>query len=324
MAPNSLMLTGPSLDVVVVSWNAGALLHECLASVAIAAQSLDVPLSVIVVDNASTDGSLSEIERLGLPLRVVQNPQNRGFAYACNQGARVSRGEFVLFLNPDTRLAGSSLSAPLEFLRDPGNARVGILGVQMVDDAGNVSRSCCHFPTPGRFLAVTTGLNQLLPSVFPGIAMVEWDHAANRSVDHVTGAFFLVRRQAFEELGGFDQRFFVYLEDVDFNKRARSTGWEVFFYADVQVYHEGGGSSKRVLAKRLFYSLDSRIKYSWKHFPPLSAATVTASTLALEPLVRVAYALVKGSGGELRETLEGYRLLWQETVRRFLRRGSWV
>lgn len=306
---------GPhSLHIVIVSWNAGALLRECMASIAPAAEAMDGEVQVVIVDNASTDGSLAEIEPLGLPVRVIRNQQNRGFACACNQGARSANSEYVLFLNPDTKLTSTSLSAPVDFLSRPDNAHIGILGIQMIGSAGEISRSCSRFPTPWRLLTRAIGLDVLFPSIFPGIAMREWDHNADREVDQVIGAYFLTRRRLFQELGGFDQRFFVYFEEVDFCLRARASGWRTYFLAGVQAFHRGGGSSEQVLAQRLFYSLRSRVAYSRKHFSRAGAIAVVLATLFLEPVTRMTLAVLRGSRQESAETLSAYLLLWRNLL----------
>jgi GT2 family glycosyltransferase len=140
--------------------------------------------------------------------------------------------------------------------------------------------------------------------------MTAWDHAENRQVDHVIGAFFLVRRSLFESLGGFDTRFFVYLEDVDFSLRASHAGWSSFYLAEAQAYHKGGGTSEQVKATRLFYALRSRILYGYKHFRWTAATGILLTTLLLEPFVRLGFAIMRGTMTEVRETLQAYCLLW--------------
>src|SRR5660398_194498 len=110
--------------------------------------------------------------------------------------------------------------------------------------------SCARFPCVSGFLAHAVGLDRSFPRL--GHFMAEWDHLANRQVDHVIGAFFLVRRGLFEQLQGFDERFFVYFEDVDFSCRAKQSGWKSYYLADTQAFHAGGGTSNQVKAQRSF------------------------------------------------------------------------
>lgn len=300
-----------ALDIVIVNWNAGPRLRECLASLVPAIAGVESGVRVVVVDNASTDGSLEGIEAFGLPLTVIRNPQNRGFAVACNQGAQRSRSRLLLFLNPDTRLDSRSLGAPITFLDAPDGADVGIVGIQLVDDQGRVAKSCSRFPTPRRLLARALGLDQVFPGFFPGMLMHEWDHASTRQVDQVMGAFLLVRRDVYRDLGGFDERFFVYFEDVDLCRRALDAGWKTIFVSEARAFHGGHGSSDQVRARRLFYSLRSRLLYMDKHFDLLGALSVAVATLVFEPLARIARAVSRGSAVEVRETLVGYALLWR-------------
>lgn len=308
MSPSAAL---PSVSIVTVNWNAGDLLRRCLASVP-AALTGDVALDqVVVVDNASTDGSADGLVADGVPLTVLRNTANRGFAAACNQGAAGARGDWLLFLNPDTRLSAASLAPALAFLADPARARVGILGVRLVDEAGRTQRSCARAPTPGRILAQAVGLDRLWPGVFPPHFMTGWDHADTRPVDQVMGAFLLIRRGLFEELGGFDERFFVYFDDVDLCLRARRAGWEVVHFAGAEAFHKGCGTTDQVRDLRLFYALRSRILFAAKHFPPAAATLVTAATLTVEPLTRLAHALAARSPADARAVLRGSALLWR-------------
>ena len=125
------------------------------------------------------------------------------------------------------------------------------------------------------------------------------------------GAFFLVRRSMFEELGGFDERFFVYLEDLDFSFRARQAVWRSYYLADARAYHKGGGSSEQAKATRMFYSLRSRILYGYKHFGWFSATFLAVGTLFIEPFSRLALAIGLRSGREAKETIKGYAMLWR-------------
>ena len=266
----------------------------------------------MVVDNASTDDSWRGLEDAGVPLTVLRNAENRGFAAACNQGTAASDAPLVLFLNPDTRLLPGGIARAAAALCAPEHATTGVLGVQLVDDDGAVARSCARFPTPIRLLLHAVGVDRFgLPGV-RGHYMTEWDHRESRVVDQVMGAFFLVRRSLFEQLGGFDERFFVYFEEVDFARRAAAAGHPSYFLSDARVYHRGGGTTDQVRARRLFYMLRSRLLYAAKHFGPAGTAMVTAATLVLEPMSRLAGSLVRRAPADARETLQATRLLWAE------------
>jgi N-acetylglucosaminyl-diphospho-decaprenol L-rhamnosyltransferase len=299
-----------AIDIIIVNWNAGPLLRECLTSIVAVSQTDLVPRTV-VVDNASTDRSLDALDNVQLSLTIVRNERNRGFAAACNQGAKGSTADYLLFLNPDTRLATGALAGSMAFMDRPEHQRIGILGIQLVDADGHVTPTCARFPTPGRFFSAMLALDRALPRLFPPHFMVEWDHRDSREVEQVMGAFFLIRRSLFEALGGFDERFFVYFEEVDLSLRARALGWHTFYLSSVQAYHRGGGVTEQVKPMRLFYSLRSRILYAYKHFNRWTATLLTLGTLVVEPVSRCGLAIIRGSASQLVDTAKGYALLWR-------------
>lgn len=301
----------PNLDIIIVNWNAGNQLYECLKSIEAAHRDGFKLSRVVVVDNASTDGSADDcLDNMDLPLVIIRNAQNLGFAAACNQGATGSIADYLLFLNPDTKLFPESLSIPIRFMEQPENAKIGICGIQLVDNQGEVTRTCARFPTPSMFFSKMFGLNTLFPRYFPSHFMSEWDHCKTCEVDQVIGAFFLIRRKLFETIGEFDEHFFVYFEEVDLSYRIHNAGWKTIYLADAKAYHKGGGTSEQVKATRMFYSLRSRIIYGYKHFGWISATLLTAGTLFLETFSRLALAIARRSNREVQETIKGYGMLW--------------
>jgi len=294
-----------TVHVVIVNWNSGAQLRECLQSFAAVADD-DVAARVTVIDNASTDGSSEGLEA-SMPLAVVRNADNRGFGAACNQGAAGSEADFLLFLNPDTRLMPGSFAEPVRYLRAHENERVGIVGIQLVDADGRVARNTARAPTAWSMVGNSVGFDRLAPRLFPPHFVTEWAHDQTRTVDQVMGAFFLVRRSLFEVLGGFDERFFVYYEDLDFSVRARAQGWQSVYLSTAQAFHRGQGTTEGATARRTFYFCRSRILYARKHFGALGALAVTLATLALEPLARLA-AAPRSAG----DTLRAFAMLWRD------------
>jgi hypothetical protein len=318
----SVPVGSPRLDIVMVNWNSGTQLRKCLESIAVAKQDNYRLSRVVVVDNASVDASAEGFGNLDFQLEVIRNRTNCGFAAACNQGARESSSDYLLFLNPDTRLFEDSLDKPITFMEDPSNRKVGIVGIQLIDDRGEAHRSCTRFPKPRHFLAQMLGLDRLFPQHFPSHFMTTWDHRESRAVDHVMGAFYLIRRRLFESLKGFDERFFVYLEDLDLSYRAYQAGWHSFYLAEIKAYHKGGGTSEQIKSVRLFYSLRSRILYGFKHFRRWTASGLMLGTLFLEPLIRSSWSLARFTLRELSETMQAYWMLWRGIpgVMRMLRR----
>lgn len=301
-----------SVCVVIVNWNAGAALVGCLQSFsAIKDDAIDV--EIILVDNASSDGSLDAVSSLATepPVRIVRNTVNLGFAAACNQGAADATAEFLLFLNPDTRLSAKSLEIPAAFLREPSNRLVGIAGVQLIDAFGSVTRSCARPPSALAMLGQSLGLDRLWPRIFPPHFMLEWDHGTTEDVGQVMGAFLFVRRAVFEELGGFDERFFVYSEDLDLALRARERGWRSCYIATARIFHQGGGSAASP-SQRLFYNARSRILFALKHFNCFAAIAIATATLIAEPVARVTAAAAGRRPGLIGETLRGWSMLWAD------------
>lgn len=305
-----------TLAIVIVNWNSGTQLRECLASVNLSAPRLPADFAlqdVVVVDNGSSDGSCESLSLQHGRLKVIRNEGNRGFAAACNQGAAGLQSDLILFLNPDTRLFDNSLAVPLAHLAEPAHQRTGIAGIQIVDEAGRVDRTCARFPTATHFACQAFGIDRRWPAT--GHAMREWDHRDSRPVDQVIGAFFLIRRSLFEHLGGFDERFFVYFEEVDLALRARQAGWRSMYFADAQVFHKGGGTSDQIKARRLFYSLRSRLHFGRKHFRlPQRLALVLVSTL-LEPFSRSLHLGLSGRWREIGHVARAYRLLAGDRLR---------
>jgi N-acetylglucosaminyl-diphospho-decaprenol L-rhamnosyltransferase len=296
----------PTIHIVIVNWNSGRQLQECLASFAAVSRD-DVSLAgVTIVDNASTDGSADGLA-CPAPLQAIRNLQNRGFAAACNQGAAGVEADFLLFLNPDTQLMPGSLEKPARYLQAPEHAGVGIVGIQLLDPNGKVARNTARAPTPAAMVGNSVGLDRLLPSAFPPHFAVDWAHDETRTVDQVMGAFFLVRRSVFEGLGGFDERFFVYFEDMDFAVRARERGWSSVYLSAGQAFHRGQGTTQTATERRMFYFARSRVLYARKHFGAPGALAVMLGTFVLEPLVRVVT-----SPGSARVTLRAFGMLWKD------------
>jgi len=304
----------PSVGIVIVNRNSGEQLQRCVVSIEQTAWS-DVALAgVAIVDNASTDGSVDSLRPPSdCSTRVIRNVENRGFGAACNLAAKDIDADFLLFLNPDAVLEPDSIPAAVAWLSEPAHATTGIVGIQLMDEDGRVTRSCARFPTTRTMISKILGLDRLMPSLFPGYVMEDWDHCESRDVDHVIGAFYLVRTEMFRMLRGFDETFFVYFEDLDFSARSRQVGFTCYYLSTVRAFHKGGGTSSRIKSARLFYSLRSRIQYAQKHFSKPGAAAVTTCTLFLEPGVRMLACVLGRSPTGLRETISAYRMLWRSS-----------
>ncbi|HEY3477185.1 MAG TPA: glycosyltransferase family 2 protein [Anaerolineales bacterium] len=302
-----------NLDIVIVNWNAGDKLFECLDSVQHSNADPSYHLAnCIVVDNASTDGSVDRIRSMDLPLQLIVNAENKGFGFACNQGANCGSSEYILFLNPDVRLFSDSLSKSIAFMEARENQQIGILGIQMTDQSGAIHRNVARFPSPGSLFYQMLGLDRLWPRRFPPHFMTDWAHLESRIVDQVPGAFFLIRRSLFQALNGFDERFFMYFEDLDLAYRARAAGWPSYYLASLRAFHHGGGTTNQVRSRRLFYVLRSRILYAAKHFGYGHALGLLLASLTVEACARLGWSLVNLSARNFLETLQAYALYMRE------------
>jgi GT2 family glycosyltransferase len=302
-----------NLDIVIVNWNAANKLFECLDSIRHSNTDTSFRLTkCIVIDNASTDGSLKPIKDIALPFELTINTENKGFGFACNQGSKSGNSEYILFLNPDVRLFPDSLSKSVAFMESPDNEQIGVLGIQMVDQNGAIHHNVARFPSPKSLFYQMLGLDRLWPKRFPPHFMTDWNYLESRVVDQVPGAFFLVRRSLFNDLNGFDERFFMYFEDLDFAYRARMEGWVNYYLSNVKAFHHGGGTTNQVRALRLFYVLRSRVYYVAKHFGFYQALWIIIASLTIELWIRLGWNLINLSGRNFLETLQAYFLYIKE------------
>ncbi|MHB2207721.1 glycosyltransferase family 2 protein [Methylobacterium sp. CM6257] len=293
----------PVLDVVIVNWNGGALLRACLASLAAARDA--AAIQVTVVDNASVDGSTENLPALPRPLRLIRNDANLGFGRACNQGAAAGDAPAILFLNPDTQVEPDALGVARTALM--AGPRTGIVGARLADPDGRTARSCARTPSGLGLLGRALALDRL-GLVRPHF-LLEWDHAEDRAVDQVMGAFLMIRRDLFQDLDGFDPRFFVYWEDVDLCARARAAGFAVRHVAGAVARHVGQGTTRQVRARRLFYFLRSQILYAGKHHGIAAALALTVASFGAQVPLRLALALARRSPTEAAEVLRAAGLL---------------
>jgi N-acetylglucosaminyl-diphospho-decaprenol L-rhamnosyltransferase len=298
-----------TVDAVIVNWNSQSLLRECLA--ALDQDDIAERLNIIVVDNASTDGSAVGLAAEHARLEVVLNAKNFGFAAACNQGAKRGSAPFLLFLNPDVRVKPGAVASTVRYLEYPTHSDVGIVGIQLLDIDGRVQRTCARAPTATALLLQTLFLDRLCPGLVAPHFLTHWDHGDTRPVDQVMGAFLLIRRELFESLGGFDERFFLYYEDDDLCAAAREAGWSVVYHAGAQALHVGQGTTSAVKDRRLFHHASSRVEYSAKRYGRVATIVLVALILSVEMPVRWLHATVTRSPWEGRLVARGMLLFWR-------------
>jgi len=231
------------LSVVVVNWNTQDLLRECLHSVR--THLPGASCETIVVDNASTDGSVEMVAREFPEVRLICNDQNLGFGRANNMGMAAARGHHFLLLNSDARLEDGRILGLLERFRDP---RVGILGPRLRYPDGRPQPSAFRFTTVPRLAFEELGLYKLMGRARRAHVLLGgyWDHGREREVDWLKGACLLVRREVFEATGGFDPAIFLYGEEEEWSHRVKAAGWSLVYTPAAEVVHLGHGSQRHL------------------------------------------------------------------------------
>jgi GT2 family glycosyltransferase len=306
-----LEATHPRLDIVIVNRNSGNLLRETVGSIP-SAVTLTFQLDrVIVVDNASRDGSVGNLAVVNIALSVLHNDEDKGFAASCNQGTAGSDADYLLFLKPGTVLNATSIGPCINFLEAERNRMVGIAAPQLRDHDGAVVRGSKRAPTGGTMLAQGLGLDRLLPGLFKPRSMLEWDHLATRSVQQVAEPFLLIRRDLFDRLGGFDERFVGHFEHDDLCLRARKAGYKIVHFASGSARSSAEPPSEPLERSRLLRFWQSRLHYAEQHFGPVGRAAARAVTFLLEPAALAMRALVRGPGGEANEVWSAAKLIWR-------------
>lgn len=253
------------LSVVIVSYNSRAQLPRCLESVLAEVRPLGG--EVVVIDNASTDGS-PEVVRGFAGVRLIENRANLGFVRAVNQGLKVARGRYILVLNPDTEVRPGAVGALVRFMA--GHPRVGLVGPKLLYPDGVLQPSRRRFPDLLTLFTEGTFVQWHLPGlgIFRGFYCQDLPADVPHPVDWVTGACMLVRREAVEEVGPLDERFFMYSEELDWCRRLWSAGWQVYYVPEAEVVHQEAASSRQdpVRQRANFYA--SRWKYAAKYYGP--------------------------------------------------------
>jgi N-acetylglucosaminyl-diphospho-decaprenol L-rhamnosyltransferase len=268
----------PDLSVVIVNYNAGAYLTRCVASVFASDGGLEP--DVLVIDNASRDGS-ARAAMDGQPrMRLIENAANRGLSAAWNQGAAETNAPWILFLNPDAEVWAGDLASFVKVGQDHPDAAV--LGPLVRNADGTIYESGRIFPTVGQavghaFLGPFSRSNRFTRAY----RQSGWDRRTERVVDWVSGACLLVRRSAFEEIGRFDEGFWLYAEELDLCTRLRDAGWKVLYTPELEILHEGAVSTGRSRRMHVMHSM-SVYRYYRKHRARgWRRATLPAAWLAL-------------------------------------------
>jgi GT2 family glycosyltransferase len=305
----------PDLSIVIVSWNVRELLRGCLRSLE---PTPGFALETIVVDAGSSDGSAEMVAREFPQARLIARAENLGYSRGNNLGLAAAGGRYLLVLNPDTAAEAGALAALAAYADE--HPRAGILGPQLLNADGTPQSSRRRFPTLATAVFESTWLQRSAPSrVLDRYYARDLPQGAACEVDWLTGACLLIRRAVYEQIGGFDEGFFMYSEELDYCRRARAAGWQVAHVPAARVYHfEGKSSEQAPSAERHIRFQASKIRYFRKYHG-------RAAALALRLFLAASYAhqyLLEGAkalAGHKREMRQGRMRAYARVVRELVR-----
>ena len=267
------------------------------------------------VDNGSSDGSADGLDDVPLPLKLVRNSHSIGWGAGCNQGAADSAADYLLFMNSDMRLYPETLAEVTTFMEGDRSEGIGICGVQMVDEDGRPTISCSRFPTLRVLFGGMSGLNALFPNLFPSHHLSAAETQESRPVEQVIGAFNFVRRDLFVKLGGFDQRYFLYYDDVDLALRARREGAGSYFLKEALVFHAENVSTKQTRDLQVYHLLRSRTLFTYRYWSPWQASLLVFLTFAVELPARLARAALNRNRFDIFAIARAYGWLLRDFAR---------
>lgn len=252
------------LSIIIVSWNTRDLLHACVQS--IYNKTRGVTFEIFVIDNASQDGSVEMMRENFAAVKTIANTTNRGFAAANNQGIKLASGRYIVLLNPDTKLLEDSFCTMVSFM--DAHAQCGIGGCRLLNPDGTEQASVRRFPTLLDQMIILLKLHHL----FHGFSRMraylcgDFDYTRTQSVDQVMGACFMARDDVFKRVGLLDEGFFNWFEEVDFCKRTKMHGYDVYYISTTSLVHHFGQSFNQLMpvSKQRMWNRSLR-HYFYKH-----------------------------------------------------------
>lgn len=278
----------PVVSIIIVSFNVKNLLRDCLNSL----HQVTVPFEVFVVDNASKDDTLAMLKtefQSWSALTVIANNENKGFAGANNQAIPKCSGKYILFLNPDTIVKPRAISALTNYLDT--HPDVGVVGPRITYGDGSLQFSCGTKPTLLGTIFDSFKLYKLSPRIFGRNRYREWDYNQIRDVGWVSGACLMIRKDLAVSLGGFDENFFFYNEDVDLCIRAHNRGYRAVYYPNAMIIHLKGQSSRKVRAMILLKGYQSKLYFYRKHRGQFSVA-ILKGVFSLSSFAKAVFACI--------------------------------
>ena len=256
------------LSIVIVSWKTKNFIQKCLASIFREARNLK--FEVFVIDNNSGDGTVEMVKNDFPQVKLIANTKNLGFAKACNQAMRQAIGDFVLLLNPDTEITNNALEKLVTFMME--NPEAGVVGCKLLNPDNSHQLSVRRFPTFCSHFLMMLKIHNFLPEIksIKNYYWLDFDYNKTQKVDQVMGAAFMIRTAVLKKVGFLDQKFFLWYEEIDFCKRIKKAGWQVYYFPDAQIKHQKGESFKQQLPLKKQVILNKSIlHYFNKHKPKI-------------------------------------------------------
>lgn len=245
------------LSIIIVSWNVREKLKDNLRALF---GSKNVSFEVFVADNNSADGTVDMVKKCYPQVRLIANQENLGFARANNQALRLAAGKYILLLNPDMRVFDDTLSNMISWMN--WNEQAWVAGCKLVDEHGGLIRHVRRFPELADQLAIILKLPHFMPALLNRYLRRDFNYSKSSPVDSLRGGFFLIRREALEKVGRLDERFFLWFEEVDYCRRVKQAGGEVWYSAAAECIDLVGQSFKQLdRLKAQKYFRDSMLKY---------------------------------------------------------------
>jgi GT2 family glycosyltransferase len=299
------------ISIIIIVWNAKDILKKCLES--IKHYQTNLSIETIVVDNASTDGAREMVENEYRFTRLIKNPKNYGYAKACNIGIEVAGGNYICILNSDIILLPGCLDSLKSFMDK--NPSIGLSGPQLLNHDMSVRMNCKRFPTVWNHLMQVLGLYNIFPKyrLFASRHMNDFDHKSERLIDILAGSFWFVGKNALRKVGGLDENFFFYGEDIDLCKRFWVAGYKVAFFPGASAIHFHGESSKLMPLKFYIQQKESSLQYWRKHHSFAGYAAIYAITGVYEIsrfLLHAAALLSRDKEKRAKPLRHYYCLLW--------------
>lgn len=253
------------LSIIIVSWNVCDLLAACLDSI-IQTTWDRLELEIIVVDSASSDNTLPMLRRHFPQVKLLPQSENLGYTRCNNLGLKAASGRHLMLLNPDTKIIGDALVTMVNFM--DANPQVGIVGPHTLNPDGSTQSTRRRFPTPLILFFESTWLQPYAPK-----SLLDSYYIANGAndgdiieIDWTQGSALMARRAVYEQIGGLDEGYIMYSEEVDWCKRAKNAGWHVIYLGTAQIVHYGGKSSEQVVARSHIYFQKSKLRYTRKYY----------------------------------------------------------